>query len=535
MLELFILDKDIYKKAVLENDYVIKADLEGNITFANKNFCTLSGFCHDELVGLKYNKILKLDKLNKQVNRNMLKTVFLGKSWQGIIENRTKDQDFFYMDTSIFPVKDEQGAVIEILSLGKDITDHIKLLKYDKLTSLKNRESLRAEIQKSKHYIMVIVNLDNFSEVNEFYGGFTGDKVIKECAKRFSDMFSQDFVFRLQSDEFAILIPLPYQYEKDIYIDDIKNKLKSIFDEALHIEDMELHLTATSGLYVGNDNLLRNANIAYKNSKKMNEDFSVYSEDMFYKFADFSNNKKLASEIKIAIKDDQVTPYYQPIVDNNTGKIVKYEALARLIQDDNVIMPGDFLNISKKIKYYNEITRAMIAKSFKDFKKLKNKHLSINLSIEDIANVRTFKFIIEQLTKNKDNKFITFELVESEGIEDFELFNKFVKTVKKFGAKISIDDFGTGYSNFSYLAKLEPDFLKIDGSLVRNIEKKKDFDVVKAMVNFAKMYNIKTVAEFVENEDIYVLVKELGIDYSQGYYFGKPVPFESIIDSVITQ
>ena len=529
-MELFILDELIYKKAILENDYVIKTDLEGNITFANENYCKISGFSQEEIIGIKYNKILKHDQLNKQVNRTMLKTVFLGKNWQGIMGNKTKEENFFYLDTNIYPIKDENENIIEILSFGNDVTDHIKLLKYDKLTSLKNRESLRLEIQKNRHYITVIANLDNFSEVNEFYGGYTGDMVIREAAKRLSEIFSKDCVFRLQSDEFAILIPLPYKYDKEYYIDNIKNKLKALFDESLIIEDIDHYITATFGLHIGNDNLLRNANIAYKNSKKINENFSVYSDDMYYKFADFSNNKKVAFDIKEAIKDNQVTPYYQPIIDNLTGETVKYEALARIVKEKSVMMPGTFLNISKKIKYYNEITRAMILKSFDNFKNMDNKQVSINLTIEDISNIRTFNFIIEQLTKNKNNKFITFELVETEGIDDFELFDKFVHTIRKFGANISIDDFGTGYSNFSYLAKMEPDFLKIDGSLIKNIENEKDFDVVKAIVDFAKMYNIKTIAEFVESEDIYVLVKELGIDYSQGYYFGKPIPFENILD-----
>jgi len=134
------------------------------------------------------------------------------------------------------------------------------------------------------------------------------------------------------------------------------------------------------------------------------------------------------------------------------------------------------------------------------------------------------------LSKNIFNQNITFELVETDGIEDFDMFDKFVKTIRKFGAQISIDDFGTGYSNFTYLAKIEPDYLKIDGSLIKNIISTKDYDVVKTIINFAKMYNIKTVAEYVENEEIFILVKELGIDYSQGYYFSKPLSIDELKD-----
>ena len=522
------MDKNIYKKAILENDYVVKTDLEGSITFVNENFCHTSGFKENELLGCKYNKIVKLDQFNKKINQCMLKSVFHGDDWQGIIENRTKDDDFFYLDVNIYPVRNEEENIIEILAFGNNVTEYVKLLKYDKLTNLRNRESLRTEIQKNKDYITVIINLDNFSEVNEFYGGYTGDKVIKESAIKLSNMFSQNCVYRLQGDEFAILIPLPYRYDREFQIDSVKNKLKSLFDEALLIEGIDHYISATCGLHIGSDNLLRNANIAYKNSKKRNESFSVYSDDMFYKFADFSNNKQVAFDIKEAIKDDKIVPFYQPIVDNNTGETVKYEALARIVNNDTILMPGAFLDISKKIKYYNDITRAIIFKSFDNFRNVKDKQISVNLTIDDIANIRTFNFIIEQLSQNENNEHITFELVETEGVEDFDLFDKFVHTVRKFGAKISIDDFGTGYSNFSYLSKMEPDFLKIDGSLIKNIVNEKGFDVVKAIVDFAKMYDIKTIAEFVENEDIYVLVKELGIDYSQGYYFGRPIPYEEL-------
>ena len=224
------MDQNIYKKAILENDYVIKTNLEGNITFVNENFCKTSGFCEHELLGSKYNKIIKLSQNNQKINKNMLKNIFLGKNWQGVIENETKTGDFLYLDTNICPVRDEKENIIEILAFGNNVTEHIKLINYDKMTNLKNRESLRNQIQKNKNYITVIANLDSFSEINEFYGGYTGDKVIQECAKRLTNVFSKNCVYRLQGDEFAVLIPLPYRFDREFQIDSAKNKLKSLFE-----------------------------------------------------------------------------------------------------------------------------------------------------------------------------------------------------------------------------------------------------------------------------------------------------------------
>ena len=510
-----------------DNCFITKTNVDGNITFANDNFCKISGYTQEELIGSYYEKTQSACE-DKDFFHNIIKTILTGKTWKGIIKNSTKYGKEFYMDSSIYPVNDENGKIKEIITFGNDLTHYIDLITYDQLTGLKNRDSLKKDINDTLEYMCVVVNLDNFSDVTEFYGGLIGDKVIMETANRLINVFKGSSIYRLQGDEFAILKPLPNKYINKTLEDMVKHKLKSMFEESYFIDNIEIHLTATSGVSIGDVHSLRNANLAFKDAKSRNHSFSIFHEDMLQQFADFTKNKKVAGDIKEAIKQDQIVPYYQPIIDNRTGKIAKYEALARLIKGDDVVPPGAFIDISKKIKYYHQITRAMLIKSFEDFGNRSDVGVSINLTIEDIANIRTFNLIIELLSKNKHNNNITFELVESDGIDDFELFNKFVTTIKSFGAKISIDDFGTGYSNFSYLSKIEPNFLKIDGSLIKNIENLKDFNVVKTIIDFAKMYNIRTVAEFVENEDIYILVKELGIDYSQGYYFSKPLALEDI-------
>ena len=164
----------------------------------------------------------------------------------------------------------------------------------------------------------------------------------------------------------------------------------------------------------------------------------------------------------------------------------------------------------------------MLEKSFKKF--YNNEfEFSVNLTIDDILNIEIQDYIFELLNKYGIGKRVVFEIVESESIENFTQVVSFIKNVKAFGCKIAIDDFGTGYSNFEYLMKLEADFIKIDGSMIKNIDTDKNAKmVVETIVNFAKKMNMKTIAEFVENEKILKIVNELGIDYSQGYYFRAP-------------
>ncbi|SNZ04041.1 EAL domain, c-di-GMP-specific phosphodiesterase class I (or its enzymatically inactive variant) [Persephonella hydrogeniphila] len=180
--------------------------------------------------------------------------------------------------------------------------------------------------------------------------------------------------------------------------------------------------------------------------------------------------------------------------------------------------------MAKKFRLYPEISRRVIKNAIELIKE-KNIHISINLSLSDILNIEMRNYILKILRDYQIGEYLTFELLEDESIESsFEVI-EFIGFVKMYGVKISIDDFGSGYSNFSYLSKMKVDFIKIDGSLIRNLDKDDiSHAIVEAIVTFAKELKIKTIAEFVENEDIWNIVKELDVDCSQGYFCGKPSP-----------
>ena len=189
-----------------------------------------------------------------------------------------------------------------------------------------------------------------------------------------------------------------------------------------------------------------------------------------------------------------------------------------------------FLHIAKKTKLYPKIVQVILADALKLIKN-KNKRVSLNISYDDLSNEKTTSFIYDFLEKNKEySQFLEFEILESEEISDFDLVKKFIENTSKYGCLVGIDDFGSGYSNFHLLSKLNINFIKIDGSLIQNIHKSKDLEIiVKTITNIAREFNIKTVAEFVANEEIYEKIKELKIDFAQGYYFEKPIPYDQIV------
>jgi EAL domain-containing protein (putative c-di-GMP-specific phosphodiesterase class I) len=202
--------------------------------------------------------------------------------------------------------------------------------------------------------------------------------------------------------------------------------------------------------------------------------------------------------------------------------------LVRLEDDDKLISPYFFLDISKKTKHYTNITKTMIKKTFEMFKD-RDVEFSINLTIQDILNEQIKIYLFEMIESYNMGNRVIFEIVESESIQNFQDVINFINEVRYFGCKIAIDDFGTGYSNFEYLLKIKADYIKIDGSMIKNIDTDTDAQiVVSTIVDFAKKMGVKTIAEFVENEAIYNKIVELGVDYSQGYYFSTPKDLRDI-------
>ncbi|MFA6630448.1 MAG: EAL domain-containing protein, partial [Sulfuricurvum sp.] len=175
-------------------------------------------------------------------------------------------------------------------------------------------------------------------------------------------------------------------------------------------------------------------------------------------------------------------------------------------------------------KLYPQITLEVVYQACRVFAS-RDEEFSINLSDSDIRNPHTVNEIIKTIRETGTASQIVFEILESEGIENYDEVTRFIAQVKAMGAKIAIDDFGTGYSNFENILKLSVDYIKIDGSLVRELSgNERHRIIIETIIDFAQKIGAKTIAEFVADEDIYTILKELGVDYSQGYFTGKPIP-----------
>lgn len=451
-----------------------------------------------------------------EFNKYLIKPI---KNFANVITNITSSHDM----TKRVDINDDIEELDSIKNTFNIMLDSIEYqFYYDNLTGLENRRRLTERLELNRESFLVIINIDSFQEVNDLYGNQTGDMILKDFSLFLQELIpSKNSLFRLHSDEFA------YLCEKALDIHDFTLFVSFLNEELAQKnfkidEKNELNVSATCGISYGSISLLENADMALKLAKKKKKDFLVYDDSMHME-KEYEKNFDWTKRLKKAIEEDRVVPLFQPIIDNKTNKIVKYEALMRIkARNNSYIAPIHFLELAKKNKLYHQLTKIMIEKTFERFKNL-SYSVSINISVEDILNKEIYSFIIEKLKNNKISKRVVFEIIESEGIENFDKVLEFINDVKLYGAKVSIDDFGTGYSNFEYLMKLKVDYIKIDGSMIKHIDSDPNSKMItKTIVNFAKEMNIKTIAEFVHSKNVYEGVKSLDVDYSQGYYFGEP-------------
>ena len=533
-----LLQSDNFLKLISKHlpDMLWAKDLEGYYLYANESICNnLLMATPDEVLG-KCDVFFATRERNKHPENKDWHTFgeLCFNSDYVVLENMKPmifeeygniKGELVYLEVHKAPLHDATGKLIGTIGSGRDITAQVllekqneKLAYYDQLTGLPNRQKIFVDISTKNPLICAIFNIDNFKEINDFFGSENGDQILKDIAQWFSKL---DFeTYRVDGDEFAIL------YYEDISLERIEHNIKNILalfeEELFHIENEKIQITFSVGIAKEKHNLFTKADIALHHSKENKSRVSTYKENANIEKI-YKQNIAMATSIREALMNNRIICHYQPIVSASTNEIVKYETLVRMIDKNGLIVPPiEFLDISKKTKLYSHITLEVINQACNTFKN-RSEIFSVNLSIDDIKEPNTVHEIIKAITTTKTASRIVFEILESEGIENYEEVSDFTIQMKALGAKIAIDDFGTGYSNFEHILKLNVDYIKIDGSLIKGMQNNnKHKIIVETIVDFAKKIGSKTIAEFVSDEPTFLITKEIGIDYCQGFYIGKP-------------
>lgn len=414
--------------------------------------------------------------------------------------------------------------------MNKNMLNH-----FDKLTNTYNFYKLYNDINNENKKILLIIDIVFFSNINKYYGYSVGNEILKFVSNKLNNQIKKiqkDYnlksinLYRMYADKFSILI------ENDLLVKNIEQISNILINEISNLtyninQKLKINIKITIGASSGKDfSLINSSENALILAKHINSKF--YYDELTNK----NNNINLLNIIQTAIDKDLVYPVYQKIIDNTTHKVHFYEALMRLnyIDTDDkekTLSPDIFLKFSKKMKMYDSLTKIMLKKIFNDIKKYKIL-VSINLTFEDIMNKDIVFLIKETVLKYKIGDFIIFEIIESEKLENHPIVISFLKMIKLMGCKLAIDDFGSGYSNYDQLLDLDIDYLKIDGAIVNNLDNKKHFYMLKSIIDFCKNTNVLIVAEYIDSDKKHQIIKDLGIEYSQGFLFGEPSKIENI-------
>lgn len=530
-----------YRSALDQALIVSKTDVKGNITYVNDHFEKISGFSRSEILGKNHNIVRHPDMPN-HLFRDLWRRVHDKKIWHGVIKNKRKDNTDYTVKSTIIPIMDEQDQIVEFIGIRTDITELVQTQAMieqqfiDKLTGLPNRNALLHDIETQGVMLLGLLDIRNFKAFNDFYGIDFSDRILVEFVS-WLRYFAQQYalaVYRVFGNRFALV---PHQVatptdckENDqvIAFEQLLYKLWSALDkESFVVQESNIELDVFLGIGVGAEHLLPLAESAVNQAKTRSHQRCVVVCDNHS--SQQQDHLHWVYEIRDALNEGRIVSFYQPIVSLKGEKLRKYEALVRLIRrDGSVVSPAGFIDIAKKTRYYQEITRCMFDQSLL----VSQQHgvqISVNLSIEDIVNNDLREHILCSLQENKGVNLV-LEITESESIEDYAMVKDFIDSVHFAGFQVAIDDFGSGYSNFAYLVEMQADYLKIDGSIIKEILTDTNSRLVtESIVDIARKLNIAVVAEFVTDEAIEAVLIQLGVDYAQGYFYGAPKALSDII------
>lgn len=441
------------------------------------------------------------------------------------------------------------AVMVMVVGSSKVLSKTLAELEYysthDPLTGLHNRryfnEMLEYEIGRSERhnheFSILMLDLDDFKDVNDAYGHPCGDIVLKLVAESMTDFVRKgDLVTRIGGDEFAIVLTETSKENALVVAEKLRLELRRMAFQGT--DGKEFHITTSIGLVTyphdakNVSDLMTGVDLGLYRAKEMGKDGVCVIDAMEDHIQANRGSRNYVETLRNALKEDRVLPYYQPIIDCKTGGIFAYETLARLIEPNGeTISAGAFIETIERYGLGRELDRAIISKALSDLRRKisegdESARLFINLSAQEIQGRGVLGFAEQLCTEfHIPPHVVVFEILERDAIGDMTHMRKFLSDLRKKGFSFALDDFGSGYNSFHYLRELHFDYVKLDGAFVRNIlNSKVDYTLIHNLIRLCQGLGILTIAEFVETAEILNELKKMGVDYAQGFHLGFPLP-----------
>jgi diguanylate cyclase (GGDEF)-like protein/PAS domain S-box-containing protein len=540
-------------------DAVITTDDQNRVAFLNPVAEKLTGWTTEAACGQPLQQVFNIineftrEPVENPVDKVMRSGIIVGLGNHTILIARN-GQEYSIEDTAA-PIRDNNDHILGVVLVFHDVSEKHKLThqlshqaRHDALTGLINRgefelrlnELLDSTANRHGEHALLYLDLDQFKVVNDTCGHSAGDELLRQLTTQIQAKVRESDTFaRLGGDEFGILLencPMEQAIRlANVLLDEV-GAFRFVWLDKTFAVGVSIGLVAITDASGNSANVLAAADTAcYAAKDKGRNRVQVYSPDDI-EMAERHGEMHWVARIAKAFEDERFRLYYQPIVPvqgDAPDQEQHFEILLRMLdEDNNLVPPGFFIPAAERYNLMVEIDRWVVSNSFNWLIANAERPVicAINLSGQSVNDDRFLRFLIDQVkgTGVPPHK-VCFEITETSAISSLAKASNFIKTVKSLGCSFSLDDFGSGMSSFSYLKNLPVDYLKIDGSFVRDMTNNPiDCAMVESINHIGHVMEIKTIAEFVENPAILDKLRAIGVDYAQGYGIAKPRPLEEI-------
>ncbi|QBF27602.1 EAL domain-containing protein [Pseudomonas tructae] len=548
---------DNYRAAVDAAAIFSETDLSGRITYVNEQFCSISGYSREELLGANH-RILNAGLHGPEFFLDMWRALVAGRVWKGEICNRAKDGSLYWVDSTMVPLIDlATGKVRKYVSIRFDVTEKRQLLHtlqwrvgHDVLTGLPNRAYLSDLLNQALEFsrnediplAVCMLDLDGFKAVNDGYGHACGDLLLVEVATRLKGILrGGDAVARLSGDEFVLILR---HVQAPAHLQAALDRVLSALAAPYRIRDQQIRVSASIGVTLfpqdneDTDTLVRHADQALYVAKQRGRNrFHLFDVSLDQ---EVKATHQTVARLRQALHNGELCLHYQPKVNMRSGAVIGFEALLRWQHPHKgLVLPADFLPQIEQTDLIVEIGEWVIDQAMTCIRRWQAQGhewpVSVNIAARHVQRDDFVERLQRLLNRHPQvaPALLDLEIVESVAIENIQRVSQCLDACQRLGVQFSLDDFGTGYSSLSYLKRLPTRTIKIDKSFVRDIlHDQDDLALTRAVIGLARAFGRQVIAEGLETVEHGQLLMGLGCEIAQGYCIARPMPVGQVIDWV---
>lgn len=537
-------------------DTVLTVDREERIVYMNPAGEKLTGISNDKVVNKKFNKVFNIvDEQTGDRIKNKLQECFATGKTIRFPEHSSlisKSEDVVSIEATIAPMTSDEGEMIGAVIVIQDVSHTRRLTRqlsyqasHDLLTGLYNRRKFEESLEEmlvnvreeDRHHTLFYLDLDNFKIVNDTCGHVAGDELLKQLPALFNEVLrSGDIVARLGGDEFGIILENCGLQQAIGIADKIRQKIKDyrfIWDDKTFEIGVSIGVIGISAENSEMSQVLSSADVACYAAKDSGRNRVHVYEPSDEVVSERYGQMHWTARISKALEENRFRLFQQPIVGVTDHNRDHLEILLRMVdEEDNLIPPSAFMPAAERYGLMPDIDRWVIREVFSHMGKDDpanpirgtERIFAINLSGDSINDNNLLEFILEQKKIHNINfANVCFEITETVAISNLSKATLFINELKAHGCKFALDDFGSGLSSFAYLKSLPVNYLKIDGGFVKDVSSDEiDRAMVESIQQVGRVMKLTTIAEHVEDEKTFTILKDIGVDYAQGYHLGRP-------------